>query len=99
MGSANWLNLAIVAVVAIAAGKFAADNKADVPLSIFGLVLDIPLYSVVFLTFLAGVVAGVLAMNISRKKHKREIARLREENARLREEVHNLRTLPLRDEP
>jgi len=95
----NWINLAVVLVVAAAAVKFASDNAASIPFSVFGVQGKAPVYLLVFAAFLLGFAGGVLAMNFSRRKHKQEIAKLRRENASLREEVQRLRNLPLQDEP
>ncbi len=95
----NWRNALVVVVVAALAAKFAADNAAGVFLRLFGVGLRTPLYAPVLVAFLLGFAGGVLAMNFPRRKHKREIARLREENARMRKELENLRNLPLQDDP
>ena len=94
----NWRNALVVVIVAALAARFAADNAAPILLRLFGADLRTPLYVPVLLAFLMGFAGGVIAMNFPRRKHKREIARLREENARMRTELDNLRNLPLEDD-
>jgi len=95
----NWINIVIVLLFTSLATIFAISNTDLVHLSFFEFSsASMPLFVPVFLTFMLGFLGGVLSLIFSRRKHKREIRRLREENGTLQKEVNNLRNLPLQDE-
>jgi len=95
----NWINAIVVLVITSIATMFAVSNTLPVQLRFIDFVSgDMPLFLPIFITFLLGFLGGILSLFFSRRKHKREIRRLREENSILQKEVNNLRNLPLQDE-
>jgi len=95
----NWINALSVVVLTTLAIMFATANDTRVSIAFAGLTSGrVPLYVPIFLAFLLGFLGGMLALSFSRRKHKREINRLRQENELLQTEVNNLRNLPLQDE-
>ncbi len=99
MGSLNWINIVVVLVLTALAVAFATANLEPVQIRFFGAESpSVPLYVPVFLAFLLGFGGGLFAMSFSRRKHKREIARLRAEHEALSREVENLRNIPLQDD-
>jgi len=95
----NWINVFVVLLLTTLATIFALANNAKVQLHFLGLTsVKMPLFVPVFVALLVGFLGGMLALSFSRRKHKIEIRRLRQENALLQKEVDNLRNLPLQDE-
>ncbi len=95
----NWINALSVVVLTTLAIMFATANDTRVSIAFAGLTSGrVPLYVPIFLAFLLGFLGGMLALSFSRRKHKQEINRLRQENELLQTEVNNLRNLPLQDE-
>lgn len=95
----NWINILVVLVLTSLATMFALSNMDQVRIHFLGLSsANIPIYLPVFVAFLFGFAGGMLALSFSRRKHKAEISRLRQENERLQQEVENLRNIPLQDE-
>jgi len=97
--SVNWINVLLVIVLTSFATMFALANLTAVQIHFLGVSsASISLYIPVFIAFMLGFFGGVLSLSFSRRKHKLEIARLREENERLQREVDNLRNIPLQDD-
>jgi len=95
----NWINAILVVALTTLAILFATANDTRVSIAFAGFVSGrMPLYVPIFLAFLLGFLGGMLSLSFSRRKHKREIGRLRRENELLQTEVNNLRNLPLQDE-
>jgi len=95
----NWINTLLVVILTTLATMFAAANETHVTISFANLTSgNVPLYVPIFITFLVGFGGGILSLSFSRRKHKIEIDRLRQENTLLQTEVNNLRNLPLQDE-
>ena len=95
----NWINVLLVVVLTSFATMFAMANLTMVQIHFLGVSsASVPLYIPVFFAFLLGFFGGVLALSFSRRKHKQEIAFLRQENGRLQREVDNLRNIPLQDD-
>lgn len=95
----NWINVVVVLLLTILATEFALSNLENVHVA-FGSMRSgtVPLFLPVFIAFLLGFLGGMLSLAFSRRKHKQEIRRLRQENAILQKEIDNLRNLPLQDE-
>ncbi len=99
LNSVNWINVLLVIVLTSFATMFALANLTPVQLKFLGVSsAPIPIYAPVFLAFMLGFFGGVLSLSFSRRKHKLEITRLREESERLQQEVDNLRNIPLQDD-
>ncbi|TLS66524.1 LapA family protein [Mariprofundus erugo] len=97
--SVNWINVLVVFVLTSFATMFALANLTPVQLHFLGVSsAAIPVYIPVFIAFILGFSGGVLALTFSRRKHKLEIAWLRQEHERLQREVDNLRNIPLQDD-
>lgn len=95
----NWINILVVLLFTSLATIFALSNVEPVQLRFVGFVSGkLPLYVPVFAAFLFGFLGGMLSLSFSRRKHKREITQLKQENELLQQEVNNLRNLPLQDE-
>jgi len=95
----NWINALLVVILTTLATMFAAANETRVAVGFANLISgEIPLYAPIFIAFLLGFIGGMLSLSFSRRKHKIEIERLRQENSLLQTEVNNLRNLPLQDE-
>ncbi len=95
----NISNLLLVLLLSVLAVFFSLGNRQQVELHFLSFNSSpMPLYIPVFVAFAVGFVGGVIALSFSRHKHKREIARLRRENACLQQELDNLRTMPLQDD-
>ncbi len=95
----NWINAISVVLLTTLATMFAAVNDTKISVGFAGFTSGkIPLYVPIFIAFLLGFLGGMLALSFSRRKHKAEINRLRQENTLLQKEVNNLRNLPLQDE-
>lgn len=95
----NWINALSVVLLTTLATMFAAENDDRISIYFAGYSSgDIPLYIPIFIAFLLGFLGGMLSLSFSRRKHKLEINRLRQENDLLHTEVNNLRNLPLQDE-
>ncbi|NWF36799.1 LapA family protein [Mariprofundus sp. KV] len=99
LNSVNWINVLLVIVLSSFATMFAMANLTPIQLHFLGVSSgSVPLYIPVFSAFMLGFFGGVLALTFSRRKHKHEIARLKQENERLQREVDNLRNIPLQDD-
>ena len=99
LGVINWINVIVLLLLTSFALTFAVANEGLIQLSFLGFVSqEIPLYVPIFLAFLLGFAGGVLSLSFSRRKHKREIIQLRQDNTRLAKEVENLRNIPLQDD-
>ncbi|ATX81448.1 Protein of unknown function (DUF1049) [Mariprofundus ferrinatatus] len=97
--SVNWINVLLVIVLTSFATMFAMANLMTIQIHFLGVSSGpIPLYIPVFFAFMLGFFGGVLALSFSRRKHKQEIAYLKQENERLQREVDNLRNIPLQDD-
>jgi len=97
--SIHWLNIAIVMMLTLFGIAFATANLTLVHVTFLNISsLEAPLYLPIFMAFFMGGVGGVLSLFFSRRKHKKEIQRLRQENALLQQEVENLRNIPLQDD-
>ena len=95
----NWLNISVSIGLALFATMFALANTMPVHLSFMGLTTDeAPLFVPIMTAFLFGFAGGLLALSFSRRKHKKEIKHLREENRLLHKEVENLRNIPLQED-
>ncbi|MDQ6987616.1 MAG: LapA family protein [Mariprofundaceae bacterium] len=95
----NWINALLVVILTTLATMFAAANESHVAIGFANLISgEVPLYVPIFISFLLGFIGGMLSLSFSRRKHKIEIERLRQENTLLQTEVNNLRNLPLQDE-
>ncbi|MDX8410890.1 MAG: LapA family protein [Mariprofundaceae bacterium] len=95
----NWINVLLVLALTTLATMFALSNSDLVQLR-FGAspAYEIPLFVPIFSAFGLGFVGGMLSLSFSRRKHKREIRQLEQENQNLKQELNNLRTLPLQDD-
>jgi len=99
LNSVNWINVLLVIVLSSFATMFAMANLTLIQIRFLGVSSSsIPLYIPVFSAFMLGFLGGVLALTFSRRKHKQEISRLKQENERLQREVDNLRNIPLQDD-
>ena len=99
LNSVNWINVLLVIVLTSFATMFAMANLTLIRIHFLGVSsASVPLYVPVFFAFMLGFFGGVLALSFSRRKHKQEIAFLRQENERLQREVDNLRNIPLQDD-
>lgn len=99
LNSVNWINVLLVIVLSSFATMFAMANLTPIQIHFLGVSsASIPLYIPVFAAFMLGFFGGVLALTFSRRKHKQEISRLKQENERLQREVDNLRNIPLQDD-
>jgi len=99
LNSINWINVLLVVVLTSFATMFALANLTAVQIHFLGVSsTSISLYIPVFIAFMFGFFGGVLSLSFSRRKHKMEISRLRDENERLQREVDNLRNIPLQDD-
>jgi len=95
----NWINVLVVLLFTSLATLFAISNATPVRLYFMDLVSgNMPLFIPIFVTFLFGFLGGMLSLYFSRRKHKHEIRKLKEQNGILQQEVNNLRNLPLQDE-
>ncbi len=95
----NWINALLVVILTTLATMFAAANETQITVAFANLTSgSVPLYVPIFITFILGFCGGILSLSFSRRKHKIEIDRLRQENTLLQTEVNNLRNLPLQDE-
>jgi len=95
----NWINALLVVILTTLATMFAAANEGHVTVTFANLTSGaVPLFVPIFVAFLIGFAGGMLSLSFSRRKHKVEIERLRQENGLLQTEVNNLRNLPLQDE-
>jgi len=98
-GRKHWLNIAIMALLTAFFIAFGLSNLVLVDVALLGVKSQpVPLYMPVFIAFLLGFSGGMLSLNFSRRKHKKEISQLREENNLLHQEVENLRNIPLQDD-
>lgn len=95
----NWINVLVVLVLTTLATMFALSNSDPVQLR-FGSwpTQGIPLFVPIFAAFLLGFVGGMLSLYFSRRKHKRAIRQLQQDNRQLQQELDNLRNLPLQDD-
>jgi len=99
LNSVNWINVLLVIVLTSFATMFALANVTAVQIHFLGVSsASVSLYVPVFIAFMLGFFGGVLALTFSRRKHKLEIVRLRNESERLQREVDNLRNIPLQDD-
>lgn len=95
----NWINILVLLILTSIATMFAMSNLEPVHVGLLGVhSRPVPLYIPIFFFFMLGFVGGVLSLSFSRRKHKREISELREENEKLLKEVENLRNIPLQDD-
>lgn len=98
-GDMNWINVIVVLLLTTLATVFALANNGPIQLHFIGFTsIKMPLFVPMFIALLLGFLGGLLALSFSRRKHKIEIRRLRQENELLQKEVDNLRNLPLQDE-
>lgn len=99
MSQINWINVLLLIVLTSFATMFAVANVMPIEIRFLGVSsAPVPLYVPIFAAFLIGFAGGVLALSFSRRKHKQEIAQLRQENQSLHSEVTNLRNIPLQDD-
>ncbi|MDQ6995389.1 MAG: LapA family protein [Mariprofundaceae bacterium] len=97
--SIHWLNISIVIMLTLFGIAFATDNLNLVHVQFLGFSThDIPLYIPIFIAFFMGIIAGVLSLYFSRRKHKVAIDHLQQEIRLLQQEVENLRNIPLQDD-
>jgi len=95
----NWTNFFLVVLLTALATMFAMANMQFVQVGFLGLYTPrLHLYVVLYLIFIFGFMAGMATLSLSRRKHKKEIVRLREENRLLTQELENLRNFPLQDD-
>jgi putative membrane protein len=95
----NWINVLLVLVLTTLATMFALSNSDPVQLRFGGSPAHgIPLFVPIFAAFVLGFLGGMLSLSFSRRKHKRDIRHLEQENQNLQQELDNLRTLPLQDD-
>lgn len=95
----NWINALSVILLTTLATMFAAVNNSRISIHFADYSSgNVPVYVPIFIVFLLGFLGGMLSLSFSRRKHKLEINRLRQENNLLQTEVNNLRNLPLQDE-
>ncbi len=98
-GRMHWLNIVVMALLTAFGITFALSNLSPIEVSFLGLKSKaIPFYIPVFIAFLLGFSGGMLSLSFSRRKHKRQILSLSQENALLQQEVENLRNIPLQDD-
>ncbi len=77
---------------------FAANAAQTVDLNFFGReYLDLPLFWVVASSFALGFLAALVGMGAREWRHRRDIGRLRKQNAVMDQELADLRTLPLQE--
>lgn len=75
---------------------FASNAGQTVDLRFFGReFLAIGIFWVVGVSFCAGLLAALLGMGLREFRHRREIGRMRRQNAALQRELADLRALPL----
>ena len=87
LNSINWINVLLVIVLTSFATMFALANLTPVHIQFLGVSsASTPVFIPVFLAFMLGFFGGVLSLSFSRRKHKLEINRLRDENGRLQRE-------------
>lgn len=99
INSVNWINVLLVIVLTSFATMFAMANLTPIQVHFLGVSSGSnPLYIPVFIAFMLGFFGGVLSLAFSRRKHKQQISRLKQENERLQREVDNLRNIPLQDD-
>jgi len=95
----NLTNAFVAIALAALAVLFSFSNGALVEVSFYTFSsASMPLYIPIFIAFLMGFVGGIIALSFSRYKHKRDIARLQQENRLLADELDNLRNIPLQDD-
>lgn len=99
MSQVNWINVLLLIVLTSFATMFAVANVLPVEIHFLGFSSSpLPVYVPIFVALLIGFAGGVLALSFSRRKHKQEIAQLRQENQSLHSEVTNLRNIPLQED-
>lgn len=95
----NWINVSVSIGLTVFATAFALANIMPVSITFMGFSTDKgPLFLPLYIAFVLGFFGGLLALSVSRRKHKKEISHLRKENKLLQQEVENLRNIPLQDD-
>ncbi len=95
----NLTNALLAVLLTLLAVLFSLANRTLVEVHFFFFSsAPIPLYVPIFIAFVIGFLGGITALSFSRRKHKREIAMLREEQRLLQQELDNLRNIPLQDD-
>lgn len=82
-----WILRIVVFLVVLA---FALKNTAAVPVSFFGgyTLANVPLIIVMLVTFVLGLILGLLIMLLGNMRKQRELNRLKREVAHLEERLH-----------
>ena len=97
--SIHGLNIVVITLLLVFGVSFATSNMKQVQVSILNMVSEpMPLYLPILIAFFMGVVGGMLSLFFSRRKAKRTIEQLKQDNALLHQEVENLRNIPLQDD-
>lgn len=93
----RWFSLLVTVVLVVLATLFAATNQAEVTILIpGGLTWErIPLYSLVLVPLLIGLLIGAAGAWLAGLRHRNEAKRLLRQNRALEAELTNLRNLPL----
>ena len=94
-----FLYLLLFIVIAVFGLTFALKNPDPVELYYYpDLVIAGPMYQVLLVTLMIGVLIGLVAMWTAALRWKWELARLRKEKRKLEQEVQNLRNIPLKEQ-
>lgn len=95
-----FLYLLLFIVIAVFGLTFALKNPSPVELHYYpDLVISAPLYLVLLVTLMIGVLIGLIVMWSAALRWKWELVRLRKENRKLGQEVQNLRNIPIKEQP
>jgi len=92
---------AVVIVIAAAVSLFAVSNRETVPLGFWPLpfLAETPLYLVVLVALLLGIILGVLAVWIRGGRRRRELRECRRQNATLARELAATQAVLARESP
>jgi putative membrane protein len=64
----------------------------------FGIEYSLPMFILIVIPFLAGLLFGVLFMSLSLFKNKRSLGKTKKDLVKAEQEVQNLRSAPIKDE-
>ncbi len=64
----------------------------------FGIEYTLPMFILIVIPFLLGLLLGVLFMSLSLFKHKRTLGKTKKDLVKAEQEVQNLRAAPIKDE-
>jgi uncharacterized integral membrane protein len=101
MGAVRAVYWAGVIVIAVVAGLFAVSNRQTVSLGFWPVpfVADAPLYVIVLVSLLFGVLIGALAVWIRGRHRRRELRECRRQNAALSRELAATQSQLAREAP